>query len=127
MGTVRNPVGRSSTAASCDVRSSSRPTGRTPGAGVGRTVSSGEIWISSQQDGLDHLVTLEQAGATVHTGTGVYTAICAARFVPLPMIARPGPPCRRCQALRRPDAKTARAPRRTGVHRLLRRIGRRAA
>jgi hypothetical protein len=59
---------------------------------MGRTASSAGIWISSQQDGLDHLVTLEQAGATIHAGTGVYTAICAARFVPLPMIAHPGPP-----------------------------------
>lgn len=91
---------------------------------MGRTASNTGVWITSRRDGLDHWVSLERAGATVHAGTGIYTAICAARFIPLPMVARPGRPCRRCQAIRPRDARSARAPRRTGFARLLRRIGR---
>ena len=58
------------------------------------------VWIGSGADRLDHSVTLDEVGASVDAGHGIYTSLCGARFVPLPMLTGPRPRCARCRRQR---------------------------
>lgn len=82
-------------------RDTSRP------SGLGHPASSHVLWIGSGTDGLDHCVTLDEVGASVDAGHGIYTSLCRARFVPLPMLAGPRPRCARCRRHREQPIATS--------------------
>jgi len=74
-----------------------RPTTTSRPGKSGHPPNSHVVWIGSGTDCLDHCVTLDEVGASVDAGRGIYTSVCDARFVPVPMLAGPRPRCPQCR------------------------------
>jgi hypothetical protein len=59
------------------------------------------IWITAQDQGVDHAVTDEELAAERAENRGTPQAVCGAVFVPAPMEAESLPRCARCVAFLR--------------------------
>lgn len=56
------------------------------------------VWVTCALDGADHAVTDDRMAAGISSDTGLYEALCGARFAAAPMVYPPCPLCRTCLA-----------------------------
>lgn len=69
------------------------------GLGPAAAPSQRIVWITSVTGDADHAVTIDDMGAVVAEGTGLYPALCGRRILPAAMTAPPARVCTGCAAV----------------------------